>query len=60
MLAAAFLEGPLSGTWAAAGFGVTSIRSLPVDQLAEWPSTWAQRLAHGQARSAFQIDARAF
>jgi 16S rRNA (adenine(1408)-N(1))-methyltransferase len=59
-LDAAFLEGPLAGAWAAVGFRVTSVRPLTPAQLAEWPSTWARRLAHGQERSAFRIDARAF
>lgn len=44
--------------YAAAGFTVTSVRQLDLDQLAAWPSTWARRLAHGQARPVFQIDAR--
>ena len=57
-LDAAFLEGPLARAYAAAGFGVTSVRPLTPAQLAAWPSTWARRLAHGQERSAFRIDAR--
>jgi 16S rRNA (adenine(1408)-N(1))-methyltransferase len=44
--------------YAAAGFTVTSVRQLDLDQLAGWPSTWARRLAHGQARPVFQVDAR--
>ena len=58
-LDAAFLGGPLARAYAAAGFGVTSVRPLTPAQLAKWPSTWARRLAHGQTRSASQIDARA-
>jgi hypothetical protein len=45
--------------YAAAGFTVTSVRQLDFDQLAAWPSTWARRLAHGQPRPVFQVDARA-
>lgn len=45
--------------YAAAGFTVTSVRQLDPDELAGWPSTWARRLAHGQPRPVFQIDARA-
>jgi hypothetical protein len=44
--------------YAAAGFTVTSVRQLDVDELAAWPSTWAQRLAHGRPRPVFQVDAR--
>jgi hypothetical protein len=56
---AAFLDGPLAEAYAAAGFAASAIRSLTPAQLADWPSTWAGRLAHGGGRSAFQIDARA-
>jgi 16S rRNA (adenine(1408)-N(1))-methyltransferase len=48
----------LATEYAAAGFTVTSMRQLDLDQLAAWPSTWARRLAHGQPRPVFQIDAR--
>lgn len=46
--------------YAAAGFSITSVRPMSSDQLARWPSTWARRLAHGRARPAVQIEARAF
>lgn len=45
--------------YAAAGFTVTTVRRLDLDRLAAWPSTWARRLAHGQPRPVFQVDARA-
>ena len=49
----------LAAAYAAAGFAVTSVRPLDRDELAAWPSTWARRLAHGQPRPVFQIDASA-
>jgi hypothetical protein len=49
----------LAAGYAAAGFTVTSVRRLDLDQLAAWPSTWARRLAYGQPRRVFQLDARA-
>jgi len=49
----------LAPGYAAAGFTVTSVRELGRDHLAAWPSTWARRLAHGQPRPVFQVDARA-
>jgi len=58
-LDAAHLEGPLRAGYAEAGFTVRSVSLLSPGQLAEWPSTWAKKLAHGRARSVFQIDARA-
>jgi hypothetical protein len=58
-LEAAYLEGPLAAAYAVAGFAVASVRPLPPDELARWPSTWAGRLAHGHVRSVFQVEARA-
>jgi hypothetical protein len=49
----------LAAGYAAAGFVVTFVRPLDLDQLAAWPSTWARRLAYGQPRPVFQLDARA-
>jgi SAM-dependent methyltransferase len=49
----------LAVAYAAGGFTVTSVRQLHPDELRAWPSTWARRLAHGQPRPVFQIDARA-
>ena len=56
---AAFFEGPLAAGYANAGFTVKAVRPLTAGELARWPSTWAKRLAHGQPRPVFQIDARA-
>lgn len=58
-LDAAHLNGPLAAAYAEAGFDVESVRPLTPEGLARWPSTWAKRLAHGHARSVFQIEARA-
>jgi 16S rRNA (adenine(1408)-N(1))-methyltransferase len=52
-------DGDLAAGYGAAGFTVTSVRRLGLDQLATWPSTWARRLGHGQLRAVFQVDARA-
>jgi len=49
----------LATGYAAAGFDVTSVRRLDLDELAAWPSTWARRLAHGRPRTIVRIDARA-
>jgi 16S rRNA (adenine(1408)-N(1))-methyltransferase len=48
----------LSAGYAQAGFALTAVRPLGLDELAGWPSTWARRLAHGRPRSVFRIDAR--
>jgi 16S rRNA (adenine(1408)-N(1))-methyltransferase len=53
----AYLQGPLAAAYAAAGFTVRSVRPLSPDGLARWPSTWAQRLAHGRERSVFEVEA---
>lgn len=52
------LQGDLIGGYAAAGFHVTSVRRLEMSELRAWPSTWARRLAHGQPRPVFQVEAR--
>ena len=49
----------LATGYAAAGFDVTSVSQLDLDELAAWPSTWARRLAHGRPRTSVRIDARA-
>ena len=59
LLDRAHLEGPLRAGYAEARFQLTSVRPLTAAQLAAWPSTWARRLAHGQPRPVFQIEARA-
>jgi 16S rRNA (adenine(1408)-N(1))-methyltransferase len=59
LLDAVHLKGPLVAGYAAAGFAVTTTRALSLEALADWPSTWARRLAHGQPRSVFRVDARA-
>ena len=56
-LDAAHLEGPLRAGYAEAGFALRSVSPLAPAPLAEWPSTWARKLAHGHARSVFRIDA---
>lgn len=56
-LDAAYLKGPLAAAYATVGFRVTSVRSLAAERLAQWPSTWARRLAHGRARPVLQIEA---
>ncbi|PYQ01283.1 MAG: hypothetical protein DMF83_26085 [Acidobacteria bacterium] len=43
--------------YAAGGFTVTFVRQLDFDQVTAWPSTWARRLAQGQDRAIFQVDA---
>jgi 16S rRNA (adenine(1408)-N(1))-methyltransferase len=53
------LEGSLRAGYIAAGFDVTSVRQLSLDELALWPTTWARCLAHGQPRPVFHVDARA-
>ena len=58
-LEAAHLDGPLRAGYAEAGFTVRSVRPVAPAQLAEWPSTWAKKLAHGHARSVFRIEASA-
>ena len=55
----AHLQGHLAAGYAAAGFTVSSVRPLDLDQLARWPSTWARRLAHGKPRPVFQVEAQA-
>jgi len=57
-LDAAHFEGALACGYAAAGFTVTCVRALGLEQLTRWPSTWAKRLAFGQARRVFQIESR--
>lgn len=54
-----YLKGSMAGAYATAGFRVTSVRALTAGELAQWPSTWARKLAHGRARSVFQIEADA-
>ena len=54
-----YLKGSLTGAYGTVGFTVTSIKALTAGELAQWPSTWARRLAHGRARPAFQIEADA-
>ena len=54
-----YLEGPLRAAYAASGFAIERGRVLSPDALAAWPSTWARRLAFGQPRSTFQVEARA-
>jgi hypothetical protein len=51
------LHGDLPGGYAASGFHVMQARALALDDLSRWPSTWARRLAHGERRPVFQIDA---
>jgi 16S rRNA (adenine(1408)-N(1))-methyltransferase len=58
-LDARHLEGPLAAAYADAGFTVECVRPLTPEPLARWPSTWARRLAYGQLRAVFQLDARA-
>ena len=58
-LDAAWLAGPLAAEYAASGFTIERVRQLEPRDLARWPSTWARRLAHGHARSVFQVEARA-
>lgn len=53
------LRSRLPEAYAAAGFDVTAVCSIGRDELARWPSSWARRLAHGRARSVFQVEARA-
>jgi predicted RNA methylase len=53
----AHLEGDLPAGFATAGFRVTRVRGLSADELAQWPSTWARKLAHGRPRPVFQVDA---
>jgi hypothetical protein len=53
----AYLEGPLAASYAASGFTVRSVRPLSPPGLARWPSTWAQRLAHGRGRAVFELEA---
>jgi 16S rRNA (adenine(1408)-N(1))-methyltransferase len=57
-LNAAHFEGDLAAGYAAAGFTVRSVRALAAEELARWPSSWAKRLAFGQPRPVFQIEAR--
>ena len=57
-LEAAHVASDLATGYFDAGFALTSVRPMPATELARWPSTWARRLAHGDARSFFQIDAR--
>jgi len=59
-LDAAHLRGPLAAGYAAAGFDIESVAPIAPSQLARWPSTWARRLAHGDVRPFFQVEARAF
>jgi hypothetical protein len=49
----------LSAGYATAGFALTAVRPLSPDQFARWPSTWVRRLAHGQARAFWLLEARA-
>ena len=57
-LDAAHFEGPLADGYAAAGFAVSAVRRLSAGQLSRWPSTWARRLARGEGRSVFEVEAR--
>jgi 16S rRNA (adenine(1408)-N(1))-methyltransferase len=57
-LDAAHFAGPLRAGYAEAGLVVTGVRPLAAAQLAGWPSTWARTLAHGHARTVFQLEAR--
>lgn len=52
-------ESELSAGYGAAGFVLTSVRALHPEDLAQWPSTWARRLAHGSSRSFSRLEARA-
>jgi 16S rRNA (adenine(1408)-N(1))-methyltransferase len=58
-LDAVHVDGPLAGSYAAAGFVIGSVRRLSLDELRRLPSTWARRLAHGEPRPVFRIAARA-
>jgi 16S rRNA (adenine(1408)-N(1))-methyltransferase len=58
-LSSTYLTSSLTGAYATVGFRVTSIQALTGSELAQWPSTWARKLAHGRARSVFQIEAEA-
>jgi 16S rRNA (adenine(1408)-N(1))-methyltransferase len=53
------LRGAVAEGYAAAGLAVASVRSLSAGRLGRWPSSWARRLAHGQGRVVFEIEARA-
>lgn len=48
----------LSEAYAAAGLDIVALRTISMDELAAWQSTWAKRLAHGRPRPAFLWEAR--
>ena len=58
-LAAPDLASRLAEGYAAAGFSLTSVRSMSREEAVRLPSTWARRLAHGSERPMFQLEARA-
>jgi 16S rRNA (adenine(1408)-N(1))-methyltransferase len=58
ILDAPYFEHELARGYAAAGFAVRSVHPLAAEELARWPSSWAKRLAFGQPRPIFQIEAR--
>jgi hypothetical protein len=53
------LASHLTAGYGAAGFAITSVRSLGPNELALWPSTWVKRLAHGRSRLLRRVEARA-
>jgi 16S rRNA (adenine(1408)-N(1))-methyltransferase len=57
-LQAARLATEIEAGYRDAGFALGSVRTMPVTELARWPSTWARRLAYGRDRSFLRIDAR--
>jgi 16S rRNA (adenine(1408)-N(1))-methyltransferase len=57
LLDLAYLRGELADRYAMAGFVPFAVRRVSAEELAEWPSTWCKRLAHGRPRSVFQIEA---
>ena len=50
--------GQLVSSYSAAGFRITSFRSLAAEELSRWPSTWAKRLARGPSRSIWKLALR--
>ena len=50
------VRGRLASGYGAAGLRITSCRSLRPDELEEWPSTWAKRLARSPSRCAWKIE----
>jgi 16S rRNA (adenine(1408)-N(1))-methyltransferase len=55
---AARLAREIEAGYSDAGFQLGSVRTMPVTELARWPTTWARRLAHGRGRSFLRIEAR--